>query len=307
MFPHEDQSWKIVPEGNREDSIVILEPIADYACHTGENPLYHPEEDCVYWTDIPNGKLFRYYIATGKHEICYTGEPVGGFTLQADGALLLFCARGAVKIWRNGELTTVIDEIPEERAARFNDVIADPVGRVFCGTMPTPERKGRLYRLDTQGNLRLLLEGIGCSNGMGFTPDHKQMYYTDSGAGIVYLFDYDQTTGEISHQRNFAKVAPGEGVPDGMTVDATGNVWSTRWDGSCMVCYTPDGAEKERISFPVKKVSCVTFGDADYQTMYVTTAGGHIKQTDGEHAGALFRVRLEGVSGVPEFRSRVGR
>ena len=117
-----------------------MEPelIADYACHTGENPLWHPTEKRLYWTDIPKGRLFRYDPAAGTHEPCYEGEAVGGFTVQADGALLLFMARGAVKTWRDSAMATVIEEIPDERDNRFNDVIADPAGRVFCGVMSTP-------------------------------------------------------------------------------------------------------------------------------------------------------------------------
>ena len=105
--------------------------------------------------------------------------------------------RGAVKIWRDGELATVIDEIPDERETRFNDVIADPEGRVFCGTMPTPERPGRLYRLDTDGTLHLILDEVGISNGMGFTADQRTMYFTDTPTLNIYRFDYDRLTGDI--------------------------------------------------------------------------------------------------------------
>jgi sugar lactone lactonase YvrE len=280
------------------------EMVADYQCVTGEGPLWHPEEGKVYWVDIPQGRLFRYDPSTGSHEMCYEGEPIGGFTLQADGALLFFMARGAVKIWRDGQLTTVIDEIPEERETRFNDVIADPAGRVFCGTMPTSERLGRLYRLDPDGTLTKLLEGIGTSNGMGFTPDRKGMYYTDSRKREIYLFDYDQALGGIDNQRVFLRIPEGQGIPDGMTVDALGYVWSARWNGGCLVRYAPDGTEERRIAFPAKKVSCVTFGGPDYMDIYVTTAGGQNKAEEGEGAGALFHLNL-GIPGVPEFRSRI--
>ena len=284
-----------------------MEPelIADYACVTGEGPLWHPIEQRVYWVDIPKGRLFRYHPASGAHEMCFEGDPLGGFTIQADGALLLFMARGTIKIWRDGVFTTVIAEIPEERETRFNDVFADPAGRVFCGTMPTADRLGRLYRLDLDGTLVRLLEGIGCSNGMGLTPDHRQLYYTDSEVYEIYLFDYDVASGAISNQRVFAAVAPNEGIPDGMTVDAQGYVWSARWDGGCLVRYTPEGVLERRISFPAKKVSSVTFGGPDYTDMYVTTAGGDNKPGEGAGAGALFRLNL-GIQGVPEFLSRVG-
>lgn len=281
------------------------ELLADYQCVTGEGPMWHPDEKRVYWVDIPRGRLFRYDPETGSHEMCYEGDQIGGFTIQADGALLLFMDRGAVKIWRDGELTTVLDEIADERATRFNDVIADPEGRVFCGTMSTNERPGRLYRLDPSGELTIIAEDVGCSNGMGFTPDGERLYHTDSDRKDIYLYDYDQSTGALENRKNFLHVNGSLGVPDGMTVDADGNVWSANWDGGCLIRFSPEGAETMRIPFPAKKVSCVTFGGEDYTDMYVTTAGGDKKAEEGEGAGALFRLRL-GVRGVPEFRSRVG-
>ena len=280
------------------------EVIADYACVVGEGPLWHPGEGRVYWTDIGTGRMFRYDPATGTHEQFYTGDTVGGFTIQADGALLLFMDQGAVKLWRDGELTTVVKEIPEERASRFNDVIADPQGRVYCGTMPSPEHLGSLYRLDTDGSLTKVVSEVRCSNGMGFTPNRKGMYYTDSEHYKIYLFDYHEATGTLANRRLFAANPESEGLPDGMTVDAEGYVWSARWDGSCLVRYAPDGTEALRIPFPVKKVSSVVFGGPDYTELYVTTAGGNEKATDGEHAGALFRLNL-GIQGVPEFPSRI--
>lgn len=282
------------------------ELIADYNCITGENPLWHPDENKVYWTDIPTGRLFRYDPSTDMHEQIYEGAQVGGFTIQRDGSLLLFMERGAVKVWNKGAIHPIFEEIPDERESRFNDVIADPRGRVFCGTMPTPDRLGRLYRLDPDHRLTQLLDGIGTSNGMGFTPDNTKMYYTDTRKRTIYLFDYDAETGEITNQRPFVTVPdePDEGKPDGMTVDAEGYVWSARWGGSCIVRYAPDGTEVQRVIFPAKKVSSLIFGGVGYTDIYVTTAGGNNKEDDGPGAGALFRINL-GIPGVPEFRSNI--
>ncbi len=223
----------------------------------------------------PPGKLFRYNPATGHHEQCFdlNGESIGGFTVQADGALLLFMAKGAVKIWRNGQFETVLEDIPNER--------------------------------ETDGSIHQILDGIGCSNGMGFTPDRKKMYYTDSGARTIYLFDYDENSGAITNQQVFLKTPQDEGIPDGMTVDAEGYIWTSKWDGYALVRYAPNGTEDRRITFDTKKVSCVTFAGNNYTDMYVTTAGGHDKVENGDDAGALFRLNLN-IKGVPEFRSRVG-
>ena len=298
------------------DAFLPPEPIADYACHCGEGPLWHPDEQALYWTDIPTGRLFRYDAQSGTHEQVFAGESVGGMTLQADGSLLLFMARGAVKIRRpDGSLETVLDEIPDERETRFNDVIADPEGRVFCGTMSTKERKGRLYRLDTDGTLTIVRENVGCSNGMGFTPDLSQMYFTDTPTREIIRFDYDRQTGALMNEAVFATISSlsGEGSPDGMTVDKNGDVWSARWGGARLVCHDQKGGhEKSIISFPCPKVSCALFGGPDYADLYVTTAGGAEREKDGPSAGILFRLRPDPDAqtppplGVPEFRSRIG-
>jgi D-xylonolactonase len=251
--------------------------------------------------------MYRYDPATGKHEQCYSGEMVGGFTVQADGALLLFMPQGAIAKWRDGALETVVPEIPMERGFRFNDVIADPRGRVFCGTMDLSgdHRGGRLYRFDPDGTLTQLLDGVGTSNGMGFTADRKTMYFTDSPKRHIYRFDYDEATGAIANQRVFIETPEGEGVPDGMTVDAEGYIWSARWNGSALYRYTPGGREERRIAFPAKKVSSVTFAGDAMTDMYVTTALARgTPAEEGEGAGGLFRLRL-GIRGVPEFLSRI--
>lgn len=277
--------------------------IANYGCHTGENPLWHQMENRLYWCDIPNGRIFRYDPATNVHEICFEGQPVGGFTIQRDGALLLFMARGAIGRLQDGKLTLIIESIPEEADSRFNDVIADPAGRVFCGTMSAPSHRGRLYRLDHDGTLTVMLEGIGCSNGMAFSRDGRKMYYTDSYAHEIYLFDYDQETGELANRQLFVRVSEEDGLPDGATLDSEGFLWSAIWDGSCLIRYTPDGKEERRISIPARKVSSLTFGGDTYSDIYITTAAVD-RTIDDKYAGALFRLRA-GIRGVKEYLSSI--
>ena len=276
----------------------------DLSCHNAEVPLWHPQQECLYWTDIPQGKIFRYYPQTGTHEQIYTGESVGGMTIQTDGSLLLFKTKGTIDLWQEGKIIPLITEIPEERETRFNDAIADPRGRVFSGTMATPDRPGHLYRLDTDGSLHLILGGLTIPNGMGFTPDGKFLYLTDSDSRTIYRFAYDVETGNLSDRQIFLVTPEGEGVPDGLTVDAEGYIWSARWDGSHLFRYTPEGEEVLRIPFPALKVSSVTFGGSNYSTIYVTTAGGYDRSTEGEGAGAVFCLETS-IKGVPEFLSQI--
>jgi sugar lactone lactonase YvrE len=290
--------------------------IADYKDIIGENPLWNPHDNKLYWVDIPKGNIYRYNPRTEDHELFYHGEVIGGFTIQEDGSLLLFGDKGSIKILKNSKLTPLIEEIPEERRTRFNDVIADPMGRVFCGTpgyaTATPytddeslkQLKARIYRLDVDGSITKVIDDIGLSNGFGFTPDRQKMYFTDSLNQKIFLVDYDQKTGAIKNRRLFVDSSELLGIPDGMTVDKEGCVWSARWDGGCLVRYTPDGKEDMRIMFPTKKVTSVIFGGPDYSDIYVTTAGGERKDINGPASGALFHLNL-GIQGLPEFLSRV--
>ncbi|MFA9478182.1 SMP-30/gluconolactonase/LRE family protein [Phycisphaerales bacterium AB-hyl4] len=290
-----------------DNATAPISVIANYACKTGENPLWHPLEKQLYWTDIPTGRLFRYDPAAHKHEKIYEDRPVGGFTFQPDGALLLFRDKGNVVIWRDGEeRQTVIEEIPDEATTRFNDVMADPEGRVFCGTMPTEDRLGRLYRLDPDGTHHLVVENVGIANGMGFTLDETGLYFTDSKARTIYLFDYDRRTGNITNQRPAIQTDEAHGLPDGMIVDEYGDIWSAHFGGHGIYRYnTATGQLKQKIELPARNVTSLTFAGDDLQDVYVTTALGSDKAEAGEHAGALLHFRAP-VPGRHEFFSRIG-
>ncbi|MCU4975283.1 SMP-30/gluconolactonase/LRE family protein [Halobacteria archaeon AArc-m2/3/4] len=283
-----------------------LERVADTHNETGEGPLWHPEEERLYWVDIPPGHLYRYDPAADEHERVYEtpdGNPLGGYTIEDDGSLLIFTDDGRVSHLEPGsdeaELVTQVDA-----ATRFNDVIADPEGRVFAGTMPGEDELGDLYRFDTDGTAELVVEDVDIANGMGFTDDLETFYFTESEAHQIYTFDYDRATGELSNQETFLETPADDGVPDGMTVDSEGYVWSARWDGGRVVRYDTDADAVDEIPVPARKVSSVTFGGPEYTDLYLTTAlSGGDRSEEGEGAGALFRYPDVGVEGVPEFRS----
>ena len=283
--------------------------VADYDCEIGEGPIWNPANNHLYWTDIPAGRMFSLNTVTGKHHKFYDGRVVGGFTIQRDGNLLLFMEKGAVAILKQGELSYVITDIPAEKANRFNDVVSDPVGRVFCGTMPSNmdrlnEGLGRLYKLDTDGSMTLILDHIYNPNGMAFTPDHTQMYYTDSLMQKIYIFDYNIKNGTLSNQRVFVDTSGKDGVPDGLTVDSDGYVWSAQVMASSLIRYSPEGDEVQRALIPTRAVTSLTFAGKDCTDIYVTTAGGKNKTGNLSGAGALYQLNL-GIEGIPEYQSNI--
>jgi D-xylonolactonase len=229
---------------------------------------------------------------------------IGGFTIEADGALLLFMNGGRIERWSGDESEIILEGHPDIRDTRFNDVIADPMGRVFCGTMSTATSPGKLYRLDTDRKLTPVVENVGCSNGMAFSPDSGTLYFTDSIARTISRFEYDVDGGAIRNPKIFASTQQDDGLPDGLTVDAEGYLWSARWDGGMIVRYSPCGQEVRRIAIPVPKTTSLTFGGRELRTLFITTAGGETLLTDRVLAGSLFALE-PGMCGVPEFRSRI--
>ena len=270
-------------------------------CELGENPLWNADNGSFYWTDITGGKLHRFHLAGAKHEIIYRGVPVGGFTFQANGDLLLFRVNDLALLHDDGRVE-VMREFADDGAVRFNDVIADHEGRVFAGTIGRTDTSGGLYRVDRDGTVTLRFSGTGVSNGMGFSPDLRTFYWTCSTRRRIYVFDYDRASGVLTKERILYQAEEAEGFPDGMTVDRDGNIWSARWDGFSVVQHAPDGRVLAKFPFPVAKVSSLCFGGPALDEFFVTTAGGVAGSESAD--GSVYRWRA-GASGLPEFHSRV--
>jgi sugar lactone lactonase YvrE len=286
---------------------LAFDVVADDPLRVGENPLWDETRNLLYWVGIYEGRLFRYDPDTDRIETRYDGdEELAAFTFQANGSLLLFADRGTVRVWRNNE--GVVDTLAspgELTEARFNDVVTDPDGRVFCGTKGTDDVPGRLYRLDRDGTFASLRDGVELSNGLGFSPDLETLYYAESHEWTIHAFDYDPVTGDLSAARPFATFDEDGGFPDGLTVDADGDVWTALAYGGELARIAPDGSKRARYETPVEFPASVAFGGTDLDELYVTTGGGQDRETYGDLAGATLRCEPDAVGRAP-FRSRVG-
>lgn len=275
--------------------------VANLHCLLGENPLWDERAGVLYWEDILGGRLHAHTPATGRTETLYTGPVVGGFTQEEDGSLVLFRERD-VAVRRPDGAVRVLRAFHEPGQTRFNDVIADPRGRVFAGTIGETGVSGGVWRFDPDGSARRVITGTGCSNGMGFSADRARFYWTCSTRRQIYEFPYDAATGALGPAALWHQAADGEGTPDGLALDTRDHVWSARWDGHALREHAPDGRVVGEIKFPVAQVSSVCFGGDDLGTMFVTTAGGNGVNSP---EGALFAVRRSGVRGKIKFRSRL--
>jgi len=280
-----------------------IELIANYHCMCGENPLWDDRRQCLFWTDIPTGRLFCFDHASGRHAPIHSGEPVGGFTLQENGALILFRVTDIACLDEEGEQARSLVPFEDEGVPRFNDVIAAPDGTVFAGTMGADGRGG-VYYVDHDLGVTNLWRGTNCSNGMAFTADQKTFYWTDTTHRVIHRYDYDRASGQLANPGPFVEFAPDAPGPDGMTLDADERIYTARFGGAAVTVLDDGGGRIDQIDLPVEKVTACIFGGPKLDELYITTAGGN-PETPGDSAdGGLFRIKLDTV-GRPEFRSRL--
>ncbi len=269
----------------------------------GEGPWWSVAEQALWRVDIQGRAVHRWSPETGDARRWRLPSEVGCAIPTADAARVIVGLRSGLAALdlESGSVTPLADPEPGLPGNRFNDGKCDRRGRLFAGTMDDAEQKpaGSLYRLDLDGSLSRVVEGVTVSNGLGWSPDDTTMYYTDSGARTIWAFDYDPASGEMSRRRDFAR--DDDCFPDGLTVDAEGFVWSAKWDGGRLVRYAPDGAVDRVIQMPVSRPTSVSFGGPELDRLYVTSArtGRSEAERSATPAGSVLVVE-PGTRGVAE-------
>ncbi|MEN4013886.1 MAG: SMP-30/gluconolactonase/LRE family protein [Chloroflexota bacterium] len=260
----------------------------------GEGPRWHNGEQAIYWVDIEAGCIHRLQPLGAAHQTAAAGEKVGALAFRRGGGLLLAGERGfAFFDPSSSVLNRIADPERDKPGTRFNDGAVDRAGRFWAGTLGD-DYQNSLYRLDPDGSVRRMDTGFDISNGIGWSPDNRVMYFVDSTPGVLYAYDFDLTGGEIANRRVLVNRSQRPGVPDGLTVDAAGFIWIAVWGGGCLERYDPRGRLERVIPLPVRYPTSVTFGGADLDELYITSARYEIPRAQrAKHplAGNLFRIR----------------
>lgn len=275
----------------------------------GEGPLWSVRDARLLWVDILAPAIHVSDPATGADRVVATEEMVAALLPRAGGGYVA-AARSGLRGFDGVELGSVLAApIAEGAALRLNDAACDAAGRVWVGSLAldsTPDA-GALHRLDPGGAAHLMQAGLHVPNGLGFSPDNTRLYLADSARRRVDVFDFDLATGAIASRRPFVTFAEGEGVPDGLTVDAEGGVWIALWDGWRVVRHRPDGSLDRVVHLPVPRPTSCCFGGADLATLYVTSARVRLSAAQLAEAplsGSVFALDPGGARGLPEHAFR---
>ena len=297
----------------------MIQAVIDHGDRCGEGPIWDPTGRRLLWTDIPADVVYEHVPATRQTRALCRGISVCAIALARDNRLI-FGGAGGIGAWsEESGHRPMISHDPDGLPLAINDRIAAPSGGLYLGTGywgPTGmERHGKLYFIERDSDrLRVVDAGIELANGLGFSPDHRTLYFADSAARRVYAYDADPRDGHLSAKRVFAQFARDDGIPDGLTVDADGNVWCAMWYGGQVVRLDDDGKIDRRIALPAIQVSSLAFGGEALDHLYVTTAAeawpsdlapaGYRPDAPAQ-GGALYRIAT-GVRGKREYVANIG-
>jgi sugar lactone lactonase YvrE len=223
------------------------------------------------------------------------------------GDLVLGTRDGIARMdFETGRFVVLCDPEAQIPGNRFNDGKPDPRGRLFAGSIAYDgsDKKANLWRIEADLSFTRLIDRVGNSNGLGWSPDGKTFYWTDTKTGCVFAFDYEAGSGKITNRRTAVEVDKAVGRPDGLTVDAEGHLWTALWGGHGVARWDPETGEMvEKVTCPVPYVTCPSFGGADLDVLYFTTAQkgrDEMEPTPEAQAGNIFAV-CPGVKGLPGF------
>lgn len=286
-----------------------LEHLINVQNELGEGPAWNAQRQALYWVDIKQSRLYRYFCATRAVDCIKLVQPIMAYGFCADGRLITVCASGFA-FWdeQTGSFEFINHPEADKPATRFNDGAVDPAGRFWAGTMNESDvssPSNTLYRLDTDLSVHKVLDAVTLANGLGWSPDYSIMYFTDTGRRQIWKYNYDIATGSVHHPQVFVELPESEGFPDGMTVDAEGCVWSAIWDGGKVIRFSPTGERLLEVEIPAKRVTSCAFGGEKYDELFITTANFGLSEKDRQqqpYAGDVFRLKTDTVGmAEPQF------
>lgn len=282
-----------------------LHNVLEARARLGESPIWDSSQNLLYWVDIYNHRVHQFNPATGKNCFFDVGDVVGAIaTAGKDRLIMALRHHLAFLNTHTGKVTPILEIEGNLSNNRFNDGKCDSQGRFWFGSMCSLEKpQASLYRYDPDSSLHVIEIGLTVSNGLGWSPDEKTFYLTDSPHKKIYAYDFNSVTGNISNRRIFVDLTNESFYPDGLTIDSEGHIWSAMWDGWCVIRFNAKGEEILRIKLPVQLPTSCTFGGEDLQTLYITTASVGLSQSEIEksfYSGDLFALQTD-VTGLPTY------
>ena len=245
------------------------------AYELAEGPFWDAERERLLWVDIAGGTVIAGRLRADSVEVIAEHRfpsTVAAVVPTADDGLLVALRDGLASITAGGVARTGRRVLPDGDNSRFNDGACDPYGRFLVGSMSLDDREGgeRLYRLDRDGTLEVVDDGLTLSNGLGWSPDGRTLYHVDSAPGIVWSRSYDVGTGAMGPRQQLLRID--DGTPDGMCVDTDGNLWIAVYGAGEVRCFTAGGEQVATVEVAAPHTTSVAFVGSALDRLLITSA-----------------------------------
>lgn len=272
-----------------------------------EGPVWHPKLG-VLAADVPGGGVFAFKPGAKPELVIPHRKGIGGMALHANGGLIVGGRNIGFKRLPpesdGGKTPVLLDNTAAPDIVGFNDLTTDPQGRLYVGSLGfvvsegENNRTGFLHRIDLDGSSTIVSDGIRLTNGLGFSPDGKRLYHSDSRSNLIRVYDVNDD-GSLSKWRSFTTVETG--IPDGLAVAADGRVWVALAYGGAVAVYAPDGREVERIPVPIPMPTSLCFSGPDLRQLTIVCGA---KGAPEDLKGCVYVTSID-VPGLPRAPARV--
>jgi sugar lactone lactonase YvrE len=273
-----------------------------------EGPLWDPVRGRVLWVDVNQGRVHTGTLAgdlvVPQQTLTFEGT-VGAVACSVAGDLLVAASRCLETVLVDGTRILGPELIAATTASRLNDGGCDPAGRFLVGSLALDDRTGQesLFRVDPaageDSRITTIDDDLTLSNGLAFSPDGSSFYSVDTIPSLIRIRDYDLATGTFGPRRDFLRIS--DGFPDGLCVDAAGNLWVAIWGAGQIRCFSPAGDLVSTVEVAAPNTSSVAFVGPDLDVLLITTASEQLSRAQRERfpdSGKLFSCR-PGVTGAP--------
>jgi sugar lactone lactonase YvrE len=279
----------------------VVRRCIDFPLGVGESPVWDDATGSLFFVDIAAPALFRLHPGGGRVERWEMPEAIGSIGLCPDGRVVAGLRSGVFLFdLATGRLELVARPEPDRPGNRLNDGKVGPDGAFWVGSMSgRDDRQGSaaLHRVGADGSVTRAVEGLFTSNGLGWTPDGRTMFHSDSRQTWIRAWDFDPRTGAMTNGRELRRMANENGRPDGAAVDARGRYWSAGVSAGCLNVIAADGSLLRKLAMPCLAPTMPCFAPGG--RLYVTSLTA---ERDGrQDAGSLYELEV-GIAGAPIAR-----
>jgi sugar lactone lactonase YvrE len=264
---------------------------AELAIHArdlvGEAPVWDAEAQRLLWVDHQRGIVHEArsdganWRETRQWQL---GRHIAAALPRAHGGLAIVGALHIDVLDTGGRMTPFarVDADPDRE--RLNDAKCDRRGRLWAGSLAVDFRRGAaaLYRIDEDGSVHTVLQGLTLANGLDWGPDGSTFYLVDTAALSVYAFDFDSERGALANRRTLLSIERGAGGPNGLAVDSAGCLWVALTGGGVVRRYSPQGELLDRIELQTPGPTSCAFGGPDSAELFVTSRSGRMPDIAAE-------------------------